>query len=94
MKKALMIGLSVLAIGSTVPAFAEDGYFDRLGDRIDARLDNRGDRINDRLDAKGERINDRLDARGDRINDRLDAASAKARAEGKTNLADRLGSQR
>ena len=38
MKKALMIGLSVLAIGSAVPAFAEDGYFDRLGDRIDRAI--------------------------------------------------------
>jgi hypothetical protein len=90
MRKTLTIGLAVLAIGSAVPVFAADGFFDRLGDRIDHRLDARGDRINDRLDAKGDRINDRLDARGNRINDRLDALSDKARAEGKNKLAHHL----
>ena len=68
MKKSLTIGIVVLAIGSAVPVFAADGFFDRLGDRIDRQLD-----------ARGERINDGLDARGDRIDDRLDALSEKAR---------------
>jgi hypothetical protein len=89
MKKAMVIGLSVLALGSAVPAMAHD-YFDRRGDRIDGRLGVRGDRIDNRLDQRGERINDRLDARGDRINDRLDALAAKARAEGKIGLANHL----
>ena len=101
MKKAVVIGLSVLALGSAQPAFADDGYFSGRGDRIDRRLDNRGDRINDRLDARGDRINDRfdnrgdrindhLDAKGDRINDRFDARAEKARAEGQTKRAARL----
>lgn len=78
MKKTIVIGLSILALGSTVPAMAQD-YFDRRGDRIEARLD-----------ARGDRYNDRLDRRGDRINDRLDALAAKARAEGKIGLANHL----
>src|SRR5262245_55261774 len=101
MKKSLIIGITALVIGSAVPIFAADGYYDRLDDRVDRRLDVRGVRINDRLDAKGDRVNDRLDTRGnrvndrldvkgDRINDRLDAAAEKARADGKTKLANRL----
>ena len=78
MKKAIVIGLSILALGSAFPAMAHES-FDRRGDRIDARFD-----------ARGDRINDRLDARGDRINDRLDALAAKARAEGKIGLANHL----
>ena len=40
MKKAIMIGLSVWALGSAVPAMADDHeYLDKLGDRIDNRLD-------------------------------------------------------
>jgi len=89
MKKAIIIGLSIMALGSAVPAMAHD-YFERRGERVDARLDARGGRFNDRLDGRGERINDRLDARGDRINDRLDALAAKARAEGKIGLANHL----
>jgi hypothetical protein len=34
MKITLMVGLAVIAIGSTAPAFAADGFFDRLGDRV------------------------------------------------------------
>src|SRR6266576_3762446 len=37
MKKSLTIAIVVLAIGSAVPVFAADGFFDRLGDRIDRR---------------------------------------------------------
>ena len=45
MKKAIVIGLGILALGSAVPAMAHDyRHFDRRGDRIDARLDRRGDR--------------------------------------------------
>ena len=72
------MGLSTLVLGSALPAMAHD-YFDRRGDRIDARLGVRGDRIDHRLDQ-----------RGDRINDRLDALAAKARAEGKIGLANHL----
>jgi hypothetical protein len=58
MKKAIVIGLGILALGSTVPAMAHDyRHFDR---RVDARLDRRGDRINNRLDNRGSRINERL----------------------------------
>lgn len=78
MKKAMVISLSVLILGSAMPAMAHE-YFDRRGDRVDARWDARGDRINERLDRRGERINDRLDA-----------LAAKARAEGKIELANRL----
>jgi hypothetical protein len=101
MKKAIMIGLTAVAIGSATPAMSAEGFFDRLGDRIDSRLDARGERrhdrldargarVDERLDAKGNRIDDRLDARGDRINDRLDNLADKARAQGRTKRADRL----
>ena len=79
MKTSVMIGLAVLTVGIAAPALASDGFFDRLGNRIERRLDNRGDRINERLDAKGDRIRERLDARADQ-----------ARAEEKPRLADRL----
>ena len=72
------MGLSTLVLSSALSAMAHD-YFDRHGDRIDARLGVRGDRINHRLYQ-----------RGDRINDRLDALAAKARAEGKIGLANHL----
>ncbi len=40
MKKAIVIGLGILVLGSAVPAMAHDyRHFDRRGDRIDARLD-------------------------------------------------------
>jgi len=77
-EKTIVMGLSTLVLGSALPGVAHD-YFDRRGDRIDARLGVRGDRINHRLDQ-----------RGDRINDRLDALAAKARAEGKIGLANHL----
>ena len=51
MKKAIGIGLSILALGSAVPVMAEPyGYFDRLGDRIDARLDARERSAIERID--------------------------------------------
>jgi hypothetical protein len=72
MKKSIVIGFSVLVLGSAVTASADDHSYGW-----------RGDRINERLDARGARINQHLDARGDRINDRLDARAARARADGK-----------
>jgi hypothetical protein len=82
MKKSIVIGLSVLVLGSAVTASADDRSYGR-----------RGDRINQRLDARGARINQHLDARGDRINDRLDARAARARADGKYKLAERFDRQ-
>ena len=95
MKKAIIIGLGILALGSAVPAMAHDyRHFDRRGDRIDARLDHEEIRVNNRLDNRGSRINERLDAKGERINDRLDALAAEARADGKNRLAEQLDGQR
>ena len=74
MKKAIVIALSVLTLGSALPAMAHED-FDRRGDRFDSR---------------GDRIDNRLDQRGERINDRLDALAAKARANGKVGLANYL----
>lgn len=51
MKKSIIVGLAAVAIGSSVPVFAQENFFDRLDDRIDRRLDTRGDRISERLDA-------------------------------------------
>ena len=65
------MGLSTLVLGSALPGMAHD-YFDRRGDRIDARLGVRGDRINHRLDQRGDRFEYGFDRRGDRINNRFD----------------------
>ena len=80
MKKTLLIAVGMVALGSaSVVSAADGGFFDLLGDRIDARLDRRG-----------EAINDRLDRRGERINARLDALSQRAEDKGKLRLAERL----
>ena len=79
MKKTLVFGLSILALGSALPAVAHES-FDRRVDRVDARLDARGERINDRLDALAAKaraegkfgLANHLDRKGDSIEARLD----------------------
>jgi len=80
MKKSLMSGLTAAVIAIAAPVFAADGFWDRLGDRIDQGLDARGVRMDERLDnladkarAEGKtKLAAHLDRRGDRIDNHLD----------------------
>jgi hypothetical protein len=75
MKKSIVIGFSVLVLGSAVTASADDHSYGWRGDRINDRLDARAARaradgkykLAERLDRQGDRIERHLDKKGDRI---------------------------